>query len=318
MGAWIIGLDVGGTKIAGGLVDSSDGRVITRTRIPTMPERGGDAILDDAVALAETLRDEAVTRGGSVRAVGIGIAELVDAEGAVTSFHTIGWRGLPVKERFAAVAPATVESDVRAAALAEARYGAGREFPIFAYVTIGTGISCCLVQGGVPYAGARGAALVLASAPLSIPCAHCGKTTDLVLEEYAAGPALAARYARLSGRPIGRAEDVFSAATAGDADAVEILRSAGAALGSAVGWLVNVLDPLAVVVGGGLGLAGGGYWDALVSATRAHVWHDAARGLPILTAALRADAGVVGAAAVADGGIGGPDLEQNQPRPKPR
>lgn len=299
MDRWIVGLDIGGTKIAGCLVDPDDGRVLARIQVPTRPDRGGDAVLDDAVALAERLHDEAVARGGGVRAVGIGIAELVDTDGAIASFHTIGWRGLPVRERFATIAPATVESDVRAAALAEARYGTGRAFPIFAYVTIGTGISSCLVQDGVPYAGARGGALVLASAPHSVPCNHCGATTDLVLEEYAAGPALAARYARLAGRPIAHAEDVVAAA-AGDEGAAVILRSAGAALGSAVGWLVNVLDPLAVIVGGGLGLAGGAYWDALVASTRDHVWHDAARGLPIVPAALGTDSGIVGAAAAAD------------------
>ena len=65
--------------------------------------------------------------------------------------------------------------------------------------------------------------------------------------------------------------------------------------------VVNVLDPEAVVVGGGLGLAGGRYWDALVDAARRHVWADAARGLPVVPAALGADAGLLGAAAHAQG-----------------
>ena len=78
-----------------------------------------------------------------------------------------------------------------------------------------------------------------------------------------------------------------------------MVREAGRALGVAVGFLVNVLDPAAVVVGGGLGLAGGAYWESLVASTRRHVWADDTRSLPIVPAALGADAGVVGAAATA-------------------
>ncbi|MBX9625917.1 MAG: ROK family protein, partial [Gemmataceae bacterium] len=107
-----------------------------------------------------------------------------------------------------------------------------------------------------------------------------------------------------AGRAVGRgrAEDVLAAAAAGDLEAVRVVREAGEAVGAAVGWLVNVLDPEAVAVGGGLGLAGGPYWDALVDSTRRHVWAEAARGLPVVPAGLGADAGLVGAAvAVRDG-----------------
>jgi predicted NBD/HSP70 family sugar kinase len=118
-----------------------------------------------------------------------------------------------------------------------------------------------------------------------------------VLEEFASGPALAARYnARRPGRAA-RAEEVTAAAASGERDAVEIVRSAGEALGSTVGLLVNVLDPEAVIVGGGLGSAGGLYWDSFVESTRRHVWSETHRELPILVARYGSDAGCVGAAA---------------------
>ena len=82
----------------------------------------------------------------------------------------------------------------------------------------------------------------------------------------------------------------------GDALAIEIVRSAGEALGNSVAFLCNVLDPVAVNVGGGLGLAGGLYWDAFVTATRAHIYAEDTRALPILPAALGVDAGLIGAA----------------------
>jgi glucokinase len=70
------------------------------------------------------------------------------------------------------------------------------------------------------------------------------------------------------------------------------------ALGSSIGWLVNVLDPEAVIVGGGLGTAGGQYWDMMVDSVREHVWSAASRDLPVLMAALGPDAGLIGAASL--------------------
>jgi glucokinase len=295
---YAVGLDVGGTKIAGGLVAFPEGAVLARRTLPTGADRGGEAVLEDALALARELF-QSVPGQGSARGVGVAVAELVDAEGRVTSGQTILWSDLPVRERFSALAPAVVESDVRAAALGEARFGAGREFRLFVYVTVGTGISSCLVQEGRPFAGARGNALVLASSPWSVICPSCGAETEQVLEEYASGPALVARYNQAGAGRAARAEEVLALAAEGEPVAFEIARSAGAALGNSVGLLVNVLDPEAVIVGGGLGLAGGVYWECFEAAAREHIWADATRSLPILQAARGADAGLVGAAAAA-------------------
>lgn len=298
-GLWGIGLDVGGTKIAGGLVDLATGQVVHRRQIPTGADRDGDVVLRDAVAVADDLGSDAASAGVAVHSVGIGVAELVDVQGAIRSAHVIDWPGQPVREAFAHIAPVMIESDVRAAALAEARFGAGRPFAIFVYVTVGTGISSCLVQGGVPFPGSRGNALVLASGPVTSVCDRCGTREDTVLEDVASGPALATRYARRHGRDVAHGWQVVQAAEAGEPDAVEVVGSAGEALGNAVGWLVNVLDPAAVVVGGGLGMAGGLYRERFVSSTRAHVWSPASRDLPILAAGLAADSGIIGAAVAA-------------------
>ena len=292
-----IGLDVGGTKIAGGVVALPAGDVIARRVIPTGAVRGGRAVLADALALAGSLLSDAAEGNQEPLGIGVGVPELVDPSGAIRSAYNFDWRDLPIAERFAELAPAVVESDVRAAALAEAGWGAGRPFKLFAYVTVGTGISHCLVVDGAPFAGARGNALVLASGPLSSACPVCGAASEQVLEEFAAGPALVRRYREAASRPVTRGEDVLAAVMAGDAAAAEVVRTAGAALGNSVGFLVNVLDPEAVVVGGGLGQAGGLYWTSFVAATRKHIWADNSRDLPIVPAALGTDAGFVGAAA---------------------
>jgi glucokinase len=288
-----IGLDVGGTKIAGGVVEFPAGRVRVKQTILTRPQRGGEAVLEDALNLAESLLAEAAQLKLTVSGIGLGVCELVDLQGNITSGHTVAWRGLPIRGAFARLAPAVVESDVRAHALAEATVGAGQGFKSFVYVTVGTGISSCLVLESRPYPGARGNALILATGPLTTLCSVCGAVTEQVLEEFASGPALAARYQR--GAASGEA--VLAAVVAGDPAAIEVVRTAGEALGNSVGWLANVLDPEAVIVGGGLGLAGGLYWDSFVASTRAHIWSDSTRDLPILPAALGAEAGVIGAAA---------------------
>src|SRR5688572_30253515 len=91
-----IGLDVGGTKIAAGLV-APDGKIIARRVIPTLPQRGGEAVLEDALSLASSLREEAGAAERRLVAIGVGVGELVDLDGNVASAQTIPWRGVPVR-----------------------------------------------------------------------------------------------------------------------------------------------------------------------------------------------------------------------------
>ena len=295
--ACAIGLDVGGTKIAAGLVAHPSGSVLSRRTIPTLPQRGGKAVLCDTLALAEGMMEEAGKRNLDLLGIGVGVPELVDPEGNITSSHSLDWQGMSVQREFFRLAPAIVESDVRAGALAEAMYGAGRGYRLFVYVTVGTGISSTLVQDGLPFAGARGNALIMASSPFTTECSSCGTVLNPVLEAYASGPALVARYSCCASREAERGEDVTAAAEAGDETAIKVVTSAGEALGNSVAFLVNVMDPEAVVVGGGLGSAGGLYWDSFVASTRAHIWAENSRALPIVPAAMGADSGMIGAAA---------------------
>lgn len=294
-----IGVDVGGTKIAAGLVAFPRGELLEERMIATRPERGGQPVLDDCLRLAGQLLGRAAERGVQTLGIGIGVCELVDLAGNVTSAHTLAWRELPVQARFWQLAPSVVESDVRAAALGEALFGAGRGSPLFVYVTVGTGISHSLVIDGVPFAGARGNALISASSPLTTTCSMCGARLRPILDDIAAGPALVAAYNRSSPLPLHTAQEVMAAAEAGDLLAWRVVYRAAQALGVGVAFLVNVLDPERVVVGGGLGVAGGPYWRHFVRATRAHIWSDTNRDLPIRMAALGTRAGLIGAAATA-------------------
>jgi glucokinase len=216
----------------------------------------------------------------------------------VLSDATIAWKGLPVGDRLADASGLTVvvDADVRAAARAEARLGAGRPFGSFLFVTVGTGISSCLVSDKVPYTGARGLTGTFASSPGLIPDEACSVVSGPPLEQFAAGPSLARRLAAVRDEFAGAAPEVLALAESGDVAAAAIVDSAGQALGAAIAQLVNVLDPEAIVLGGGLGLAPGRYRATLEDALRHRVWSAYHRDIPLLSAQLGTDAGVIGAA----------------------
>ena len=109
-----IGLDVGGTKMAAGLVDRR-GQVLLRSEIPTRVAEGGGRVLERALAQAQRLHDHAAARNWSLVGVGVSVCELVDRQGAITSAYTLPWQATPVQQIFARqIAPAVVEADVRA------------------------------------------------------------------------------------------------------------------------------------------------------------------------------------------------------------
>jgi glucokinase len=255
-----VGVDVGATKIAAARVDVTSGEILAARRIPTLPRRGPDAVLADCRALAAEL-------GEDVAAVGIAVCELVDPSGRVRSAETIDWRDVDLLS-----ALGWVESDVRAASLAEARFGAGRGEPDFLYVSVGSGISHCLMTGGEPRLGVRGSAI--------------GTGAPLV-ERWSSGRALARRTGHAS------AEEALA-----DPAAADVIEDAAQRLGLVLAALVNALDPGAVIIGGGLGLHDG-YRARVEAALRAEVYDPRARGLPVLPAGLGADAAVIGAALAA-------------------
>jgi predicted NBD/HSP70 family sugar kinase len=256
-----VGIDVGGTKIAAGLVDVEGGRLLAREEVPTRPERGGPGVLSDCAELADALGEGAVP-------VGIGLCELVGLDGRPASADTVDWRDLDLAGVVGAPRVMLV-SDVMAAARAEARFGAGAMRSPFLFVVVGTGASACLVVDGEPYVGSRGFALVLGAPPV---------------ETIASGAALARRAG------VDRAEDVFA-----DRDLAWLVDEAAGVLGQALAVLVNALDPELVVLGGGLGCEPR-FQQRVAAAVSPLIAYPRAAPLEIVGSALGSDAGIVGAA----------------------
>jgi glucokinase len=292
-----IGIDVGGTKTALGLVDAAGLGLAARTVIPTGRDRGGAAVLADVRAAAASLAVRAGREGRRVTGVGLVVPEIVSPAGVITSSAVIpGWNELPVAAALGEIAPVRVEADVRASAFAEAVLGAGRPYAYHVFVTVGTGISYSAVYRGRPLAGARGGALNVGTTVLARLPAGSPEPREVVLEEIASGRALAQRYAARGGRARG-ADDVLAAAERGDAVAAGVLSEGAEALGIGIALLVNLLDPEAVIVGGGLGSADTPYWAAARDCARRYL-HGHAAGTVLIQGALGADAGVIGAGLV--------------------
>src|SRR5439155_22334871 len=121
----------------------------------------------------------------------------------------------------------------------------------------------------------------VASSPLPSVSGHAGAPMP-TLEQLASGPALVASFNQCGG-DAKSGEDVLAAARAGDPRAVRVARSAGETLGAAIGWLVNVLDPEAIVIGGGLGLSDPLFREAVTAGVRRHIWSNLHRDLPIVS-----------------------------------
>jgi glucokinase len=319
----VIAVDVGGSKIAAGLVDVATGAVSDRRHTPTVASRGGDVVLAEVVRLVTELSRVAgkdVT--GADPAIGIAVAELVDLRGRIQSEQTIAWSGVDLVEAVSiAGGPVVVSSDVRAGALAEARMGAGVSIDPFVYVSVGSGISSTLVIEGQPYAGARGNAIVAASGAFTHDCPACAEAVRVVPEDVASGHGMVERFAQMSpGTIVEGVADIAAAAATGDVEASTVLRQGGHMLGVIVARLVDLLDPEAVVIGGGLGLGLGfenaaeprDFHEAFISSVRSHIWAENSRRVPIVPAALGVDAVLIGAAVEAAEGPDGAATSESE------
>jgi glucokinase len=309
--ALAIGVDIGGTKVAAGVVDE-EGAVQALVRRPTPGDVAGteDAIAGCVAELADRY---------DVMAVGIGAAGWIANDRATVLFSPhLAWRDAPLRDGLVGRLgrPVTVENDANAAAWAEYRFGAARGEPVVACVTLGTGIGGGLVVSGVLYRGAFGVAgewghMAVVPDGRRCPCGNRG-----CWEMYASGTALArdgrelAEVSPVSARRLLQlahgvpaaltGADVTAAAREGDPAAVEIYTAMGRWLGRGIADLAAILDPSVVVVGGGVSEAG----DLLLRPAReAFAATLTGRGFrpaaPIRLAALGPLAGLVGAADLA-------------------
>ncbi|MFA5889667.1 MAG: ROK family glucokinase [Actinomycetota bacterium] len=307
-----LGIDVGGTKIAAGVVDDS-GAVLARRKVLTEAGRP-EAVVAGIVKVAAELHAAAP----GIAAVGVGAAGIVDFRRGVVLFApNISWRDVPLRSMLAGRlgVPVVVDNDANVAAWGEAFHGAGAGARDQILLTVGTGVGGGFVLGGELYRGAHGAAAEVGHMVVNAGGPVCGCGARGCLEAMASGtaigriarergddPAAAGVLARASGDLAAiTGEMVGDAAVEGDPFAVSVVAEAGGWLGVGIASLVNLLDPDVVVVGGGVAT---GVGELLLAPARARmrgaVMGDEFRSHPpVVPAMLGDDAGVIGAAALA-------------------
>lgn len=308
--ARVLALDIGGTKLAAGVVDAS-GRVGSFLVAPTPVAAGPGPVLEVLFALGAEAVAAADGDWADVAAIGIGCGGPLDAERGVLLAppHLPGWHDVPVTalatEAFGR--PAALDNDGTAAAEAEHRFGAGVGTAGMVYLTLSTGVGGGVVLDGRVYRGATGNGAELGHVVVDWqgrPCRGCGGRG--CLEAYVSGTSIAERAGELldAGSSLSTVDDLTAAdvaahAAAGDPLAVRVWQETVAALGVGLTSIVNMLEPELVVLGGGVTRAG----DALVAPARAAVRAAAmtpgGRAVRVERAALGDQVGVVGAAAVA-------------------
>ncbi|WP_104104141.1 ROK family protein [Arthrobacter sp. 08Y14] len=305
----VIGVDLGGTKTAAGIVDE-DGTLHAAESRPTPATAGAAAILATAVGLVTVLLEQARAAGLDPVAVGIGSAGVINTlDGSVVSAtdSLTGWAGTPLAAHLAEQSglPAHAVNDVHAHNLGEHWVGASAGADSSLLVAVGTGVGGSLILAGGPHLGARAVAghAGHVASPFAyddggrpLPCS-CGRAGHV--EAIASGPSIAALYRRLTGGdgaadPVS-AVDVAVRAAAGEPLALRAMTTGATAAGQAVGGLANMLDPSVVVVGGGVAGAGDLWWTPFRAALRAELM-DPLADLPVVPAALGSGAAIVGAA----------------------
>src|ERR1700722_10019734 len=307
-----IGVDVGGTKIAAGVVDAK-GSIVERPKRPTQAA--------DPAATVDVLSDAVLELLGrhEVEAVGIGAAGFVEETRSTVRFApNLAWRGEPVarlvEERVGR--PVIIENDANAAAWAETKQGAGRGHEYVILITIGTGIGAGIVLNGELYRGRWGMAGEPGHYRVVPDGRLCGCGNRGCWEQYASGSALVAEAREFARRSPGGAvrllqlgggiadgingREVTQAASEGDAAALRCFEIVGSWLGQGLAALAAILDPGCFVIGGGVSEAG----DLLIRPARA-AFADGLTGgafrplAEVRSARLGPDAGLIGAADLA-------------------
>ena len=297
MTSHVIGIDLGGSKIALGLVNPA-AEIISRRRIDTRSEAGAKAVIERIAAEVDGLRAE-LPKDASLAGVGIGAPGPVDHVRGhlLTLVNLPGISNTPFRrllsERLRL--PVKLDHDAKVAALGEFHYGAGRDRDSMIYIVCGTGVGAAIIyQGQLLYgeSNSAGESGHMTVNPAGHLC-HCGSRG--CLETYASGPALAKHFAARTGESVDGGE-ITRRAEQGDEMALATLREAGEALGVAVASLAMTLNIERFVIGGSVASAG----DLLLAPAREtlkrYAFDAVAARLQVVASALGEDAAILGAA----------------------
>jgi len=309
----VLGVDIGGTKIAVGVVDRS-GKILAQGRTPMIANGTAEAALDAVVSAIDSM----LSTSGQIEGIGICAPGPLDPKsGIVLNPPNLPcWRNFPLADKVRAKysVPVKVDNDANAAALAETLWGAAQGFHYVFYATIGTGIGTGIVFDGSIYHGKTGSAGEGGHVSIDYrgPVCLCGKRG--CIEILAAGPAIGARArAKVAAEPSrGKiildlvkgdissitSQHVGKAFESGDPLAREVLEETVHLLTIWLGNIVDLLDPDVIVVGGGVAAMLRSFFEEITRELPDWCVNPRASEIPLLMAHYGADAGIAGGAAL--------------------
>jgi len=312
---FVLGIDIGGTNLVVGSVAEDGTRIVATASEPTQAEAGAKDVLERLVGLAE--RAIAATRkeipGAEILGVGVGAPGPLDTKrGIVLLSPNLGWVNLPLRQIIhdRLGLPATLDNDANCAVLGEWWVGAARGARNAIGITIGTGIGGGLILDGKLYHGASDVAGEIGHTTIDTEGRRCKCGNYGCLEAYASGPNIAlraveeiaagavSRLPSLVGGDLSKvtAQTVYQAAQDGDDLALEVVNDTARFLGVGIGNLLNVFNPEAVVVCGGVTLAGDHLFVPLRREVARRAFKPAVTACRIVPGELAGTAGVYGAA----------------------
>jgi glucokinase len=324
---YLVGIDVGGTNIVCGLLDS-EGNLLRKIKRPTEAHLGSEHVIDKIAQMVLSLFSSEQINHGQVLAVGIGNPGLVDPVRGISLFAgNLGWKDVEVAEPLQKRlnVPVFIDNDVRMYVLGEAIKGAGKGYDHVLGITLGTGIAAAMVIQGQLYYGSGYMAGEIGHIQMEgeqAACA-CGMRGCLETVTSATGIVRQVREAIANGKssilrtwfPSGdlsglTAADVSKAYDAGDGVAMEVMRHTGRLLGKALSSAVSLFSPDVIVIGGGVAQAGERLLEPMREELKRSVYQGYWARLSIRMAELLDDAGVIGSAIYAMRRMG----EHDQPQ----
>jgi glucokinase len=273
---YALALDFGGTKLAAGVVDLRDMRVIDSAFQATRREAGADGVVSDMMAMAANL-----SQVDQIRQIGISYGGYAANNQILKSLHVKGWDHYPIREklreRFGEV-DVFVANDANAVGLSEFKFGAGKGTRSMLFVTVSTGVGGGIIHDGKLLEGTNGIAGEIGhtkAIPQNGPLCDCGQRG--CVEAVSSGPSMARQaqilmrkhdYIETALRQVENltAREIADYAQQGDALATRVLQEGALYLGIAIGNAINLLDLECVVIGGGVSRSGKIWWDAVEAA----------------------------------------------------
>ena len=268
-----IGVDIGGTKTAIGIIDYQTGKISKKLIFPSKSFKNDTKNLN--FIIEKTL---VLSKANKINHIGIGVPELINNKGVIKGNYNFNWSNINLVKYFPKNIKVLVDSDVRCHLRAEKYFGVAINYKNFAYINIGTGLSYAQFKENDIYSGANGYAIHFASSKISLYDWKKNKKISLIPEDY------------YSGKEIVKILNIKNTQKKN-----RIMKNVAGSLATIIGSLINTIDPAKIVLGGGVVIHNAYFTKILISNIRKYILADEVKKINIVTSKLKDNTGLLGA-----------------------